>query len=186
MALTVISNLALALFFFSSASANNFDLGGLLSQGQDIFNQVKGSDGGLNISGIGNLLLDKATGAAADAKIGDFDLGGVLKRVKEGEGLSLDTILGSIKKDENGKSNVPAILGRFGYSVKDVVQMIGLGKNEHVATVAEQFITDPENLDQGGRVALCEGLDVLLEEKPQVGGSLAILGMDTITVCPNR
>ena len=184
MALTVISKMAF--FFISSASGNSFDLGGLLSQGQDILNQVKGSDGGLNISGIGNLLLDKATGAAADANIGGFDLGGVLKRVKEGEGLSLDTILGSIKKDENGKSNVPAILGRFGYSVKDVVRTIGLGKNDHVATVAEQFITDPENLDKGGRVALCEGLEALLEEKPQVGGSLAMLGMDTTTVCANR
>merc|ERR1719234_84265 len=108
MAMTVISSLVLAFFFTSSASANNFDLGGLLSQGQDLLNQVKGADGGLNISGIGNLLLDKAAGAAADANIGGFDLGGVLKKVRQGEGLSLDTILGSIKKDENGKSNVAA------------------------------------------------------------------------------
>ena len=172
--MNVIRNLAF--FFLSSAAANNFDLGGILSQGKSLLNQVKGADGGLNISGIGNL-LSQAAGA---------DLGGVIKQVQQGEGLSLDTVLGVIKKDTNGKANAANILGKFGFSVKDVVQMVGLGKNEHVATVAEQFITDPSNLDRSGRVALCEGLEVLLEEKPQVGNRLAMLGMETTSVCPTN
>merc|ERR1719381_117116 len=90
--MTLISNLALLSFFFFFSSAYAIDLGGLLSQGKSIFNQVKGDDGGLNITGIGSL-LSQATGA---------DIGGVIKQVKEGEGLSLDTVLGSIKKDKNG------------------------------------------------------------------------------------
>ena len=174
----------LAFFFFSSAAANNFDLGGILSQGKSLLNQVKGADGGLNISGIGNLVIDNVVDNVKEAT--GTDLGGVVKQVQQGEGLSLDTALGVIKKDTNGKANAANILGKFGFSVKDVVQMVGLGKNEHVATVAEQFITDPSNLDRSGRVALCEGLEVLLEEKPQVGNRLAMLGMETTSVCPTN
>ena len=176
MAMTFVSNLALLAVFFFFSSGSAIDLGGLLSQGKSIFNQVKGDDGGLNITGIESL-LSQATGA---------DIGGVIKQVKEGEGLSLDTILGFIKKDKNGTANVANILGKFGYSVKDVLQMLGL-RNDHVATVAEQFIADPGNLDKSGVVALCEGLEVLKEEKPQVGSRLAMLGMEPTTIgCPNR
>ena len=176
MAMTLISNLALLSFFFFFSSGSAIDLGGLLSQGKNILHQVKGEDGGLNITGIESL-LSQATGA---------DIGGVIKQVKEGEGLSLDTILGFIKKDKNGTANVANILGKFGYSVKDALQMLGL-RNDHVATVAEQFITDPGNLDKSGVVALCEGLEVLKEEKPQVGSRLAMLGMEPTTIgCPNR
>ena len=182
MAMTVIGRLAF--FFFSSVAANSFDFGDFLSQGKSLLNQVKGTDGGLNISGIGNLVIDNVVDNVKEAT--GTDLGGIVKQVQLGEGLSLDTVLGVIKKDKNGKADAANILGKFGFSVKDVVQMVGLGKNEHVATVAEQFITDPGNLDTSGRVALCEGVEALLEEKPQVGNSLAMLGMDTTTVCPTN
>ena len=180
--MAAINNLALTFLFFpffSTTSAINFDLGGILDQVKD---QVKEASGGLNVSSIGDL-VNQATGVDVN------DLGGILNQVKQGQGqggLSLDTILSFLKKDENEKMNVADILGKFGYSVKDVLQMVGLGKNEHVATVAEQFITDPANLDKSGQVALCEGLEAILEEKPEVGSSLAMLGMDTTTVCVNR
>merc|ERR1712130_19314 len=174
-AMTLIVKLGLAFFFASSVAADNFDLGGFLSQGKSLLNQVKGDDGGLNITGIGNL-LSQATGV---------ELGGIVKEVQRGEGLSLDTVLGVIKRDQNGNSNVANILGKFGYTVKDVVQKVGLGKNEHVATIAEQFITDPTNLDASKIVTLCEALETA-EEKPQIGDKLAMLGMTTATVgCPS-
>ena len=175
MAVTVIVKFGL-FAFFSTVTADNFDLGGFLSQGKSLLNQVRGEDGGLNITGIGNL-LSQATGV---------ELGGIVKQVQRGEGLSLDTVLGLIKKDKNGNSNVANILGQFGYTVKDVVQKVGLGKNEHVATVAEQFLSDPTNLDASKIAALCESLEAA-EEKPQIGDKLAMLGMTTSAVgCPNR
>merc|ERR1712130_938138 len=160
-AMTLIVKLGLAFFFASSVAADNFDLGGFLSQGKSLLNQVKGDDGGLNITGIGNL-LSQATGV---------ELGGIVKEVQRGEGLSLDTVLGVIKRDQNGNSNVANILGKFGYTVKDVVQ---------------KFITDPTNLDASKIVALCEALETA-EEKPQIGDKLAMLGMTTATIgCPTN
>ena len=77
--MAAINNLALTFLFFSffsTTSAINFDLGGILDQVKD---QVKEASGGLNVSSIGDL-VNQATGVDVN------DLGGILNQVKQGQG----------------------------------------------------------------------------------------------------
>jgi len=119
----------------------------------------------------------------------NIDLGGLLNHGVQGQGqgqghgLNLDTIL---VKDENGKVNMAEtlkVLQKMGISLKDLLKAAGLGDNPQVLMIAEQFITNPNSLDKGKKVIVCEAMEVLMEDKPQVGNTLATLGMNTTTIC---
>ena len=101
-------------------------------------------------------------------------------------GIDLDTIL---VKDENGKVNMAEtlkVLQNMGFTLKDLLKMAGLGDNPQVLTIAEQFITDPNSLDEEKKVIVCEAMEVLMEDKPEVVNTMATLGMDTTTLCEKK
>ena len=101
-------------------------------------------------------------------------------------GIDLDTIL---VKDENGKVNMAEtlkVLQNMGFTLKDLLKMAGLGDNPQVLTIAEQFITDPDSLDEEKKVIVCEAMEVLMEDKPEVVNTMATLGLDTTTLCEKK
>lgn len=107
------------------------------------------------------------------------DLGGLLNGGLD----SLDTYL---VKDDSGKVNMAETLKELqkqGLTLKDLLKLAGLSDNPQVLAIAEQFITDPNSLDEGQKVIVCEAMEVLMEDKPEVGNTLATLGMDTTTLC---
>ena len=101
-------------------------------------------------------------------------------------GPNLNTIL---VKDENGKVNMAEtlkVLQNMGFTLKDLLKMAGLGDNPQVLTIAEQFITDPNSLDEEKKVIVCEAMEVLMEDKPEVVNTMATLGMNTTTLCEKK
>ena len=148
-------------------SSNNVDLGSLL-------NQATGGNGGLDNLGD---LLNQASGG--NGGLNNVDLGDLLN---QGGNLGL-------VKDEDGKVNMAETLKelqKLGLTLKDLLKMAGLPDNPQVLAIAEQFITDPNSLDEGQKVIVCEAMEVLMEDKPEVGNTLATLGMDTTTLCAPR
>ena len=148
-------------------SSNNVDLGSLL-------NQATGGNGGLDNLGD---LLNQASGG--NGGLNNVDLGDLLN---QGGNLGL-------VKDEDGKVNMAETLKelqKLGLTLKDLLKMAGLPDNPQVLAIAEQFITDPNSLDEGQKVIVCEAMEVLMEDKPKVGNTLATLGMDTTTLCAPR
>ena len=169
-------------------SSNNADLGSLL-------NQASGGNGGLNNGNLGGL-LNQATGGNG----GLDNLGGLLNQATGGNGGLNNVDLGDLLnqatggnlglvKDEDGKVNMAETLKelqKLGLTLKDLLKAAGLGDNPQVLAIAEQFITDPNSLDEGQKVIVCEAMEVLMEDKPEVGNTLATLGMDTTTLCATR
>ena len=169
-------------------SSNNADLGSLL-------NQASGGNGGLNNGNLGGL-LNQATGGNG----GLDNLGGLLNQATGGNGGLNNVDLGDLLnqatggnlglvKDEDGKVNMAETLKelqKLGLTLKDLLKAAGLGDNPQVLAIAEQFITDPHSLDEGQKVIVCEAMEVLMEDKPEVGNTLATLGMDTTTLCAPR
>ena len=160
--MAVLNNLVAFLSFFALlpiVSSNNVDLGSLL-------NQATGGNGGLDNLGD---LLNQASGG--NGGLSNVDLGDLLV------------------KDEDGKVNMAETLKelqKLGLTLKDLLKAAGLGDNPQVLAIAEQFITDPNSLDEGQKVIVCEAMEVLMEDKPEVGNTLATLGMDTTTLCAPR
>ena len=142
-------NLVYACVFFilfSGVSASDFS---------GFFDQIKEVSRGFNLSNVGDLINEAVVPGSLLEKGQDFfkksqDL---LKQARQGN-VSLDTIVGMLPKDANGKATAASSLNKLGLSVREVVSLAGLGKNEHVARVAEQFISDPQNLDENGKVVL--------------------------------
>ena len=168
--MAVLNNLVAFLSFFALlpiVSSNNVDLGSLL-------NQATGGNGGLDNLGD---LLNQASGG--NGGLNNVDLGDLLN---QGGNLGL-------VKDEDGKVNMAETLKelqKLGLTLKDLLKMAGLPDNPQVLAIAEQFITDPNSLDEGQKVIVCEAMEVLMEDKPKVGNTLATLGMDTTTLCAPR
>ena len=168
--MAVLNNLVAFLSFFALlpiVSSNNVDLGSLL-------NQATGGNGGLDNLGD---LLNQASGG--NGGLNNVDLGDLLN---QGGNLGL-------VKDEDGKVNMAETLKelqKLGLTLKDLLKMAGLPDNPQVLAIAEQFITDPNSLDEGQKVIVCEAMEVLMEDKPEVGTTLATLGMDTTTLCAPR
>merc|ERR1711962_1258702 len=89
--------ITLSLFVnFPTLMANTIDIGGLL-------NQAGGANGGLDVGSILN---------NANVDLNNVDIGGILDQVNQGHGqgqgqgqgdLNLETLLGMIPKDDNGK-----------------------------------------------------------------------------------
>jgi len=173
-------NLVYACVFFilfNGVSASDFS---------GFFDQIKEVGSSFNISDVGDLINEAVVPGSLFEKGQDLFKKGqdLLKQARQGS-VSLDTIVGMLPKDANGKATAASSLNKLGLSVREVVNLAGLGKNEHVARVAEQFISDPQNLDEGGKMALCEGLKASVEEKPEMAGGLQMLGMDTNVICAN-
>ena len=170
--MAVLNNLVAFLSFFALLpiiSSNNVDLGSLL-------NQATGGNGGLDNLGD---LLNQASGG--NGGLNNVDLGDLLNQATGGN-------LGLVK-DEDGKVNMAETLKelqKLGLTLKDLLKAAGLGDNPQVLAIAEQFITDPHSLDEGQKVIVCEAMEVLMEDKPEVGNTLATLGMDTTTLCATR
>ena len=168
--MAVLNNLVAFLSFFALlpiVSSNNVNLGSLL-------NQATGGNGGLDNLGD---LLNQASGG--NGGLNNVDLGDLLN---QGGNLGL-------VKDEDGKVNMAETLKelqKLGLTLKDLLKMAGLPDNPQVLAIAEQFITDPNSLDEGQKVIVCEAMEVLMEDKPEVGNTLATLGMDTTTLCAPR
>ena len=126
------------------------------------------------------------------------DLGSLLNQASGGNGGLNNVDLGDLLnqggnlglvKDEDGKVNMAETLKelqKLGLTLKDLLKMAGLPDNPQVLAIAEQFITDPNSLDEGQKVIVCEAMEVLMEDKPEVGNTLATLGMDTTTLCAPR
>ena len=131
---------------FSGVSASDFS--GLLDK-------IKEVGSSFNISNVGDLINEAVVPGSLLEKGQDFFKKGqdLLKQARQGN-VSLDTILGMLPKDANGKATAASSLNKLGLSVREVVNLAGLGKNPHVARVAEQFISDPQNLDENGKVVL--------------------------------
>merc|ERR1712037_904297 len=121
----------------------------------------------------------------------NVDLGSLLNQASGGNGGLNNVDLGDLLnqggnlglvKDEDGKVNMAETLRelqKLGLTLKDLLKMAGLPDNPQVLAIAEQFITDPNSLDEGQKVIVCEAMEVLMEDKPEVGNTLATLGMDT-------
>ena len=119
--------------------ANTIDIGGLL-------NQAGGANGGLDVGSILNNanvdlnnvdiggILDQVNGG------GDVDISGILDQVNQGQGqgqgdLNLETLLGMIPKDDNGKvkaEGLKELEKQYGISLGKILGMAGLGNNPQV------------------------------------------------------
>ena len=183
----LLNNLAVFLSFVAIppiVSSNNIDFGSLL-------NQATGGIGGLDPN-----LLNNANGGL---DLNDIDLVSILNQVEghgqdQGEGQEqggINQVLNTILvKDENGKVKMTETLKelqKFGLTLKDLLKAAGLSENPQILTLAEQLITDPDSLEEGKKVMVCEALDTLMEDKSEVGSTLVTLGiLDTTALCGTR
>merc|ERR1712210_436408 len=74
----------------------------------------------------------------------NVDLGGLLNQATGGNGGLNNVDLGDLLDQATGDT------------LKDLLKMAGLGENPQVLAIAEQFITDPNSLDEGQKVIVCE------------------------------
>ena len=138
---------------FPTLMANTLDIGGLL-------NQAGGANGGLDVGSIlnnanvdlNNLDLNNVDiGSIVDqvnAGGGDVDISGILDQVNQGQGqeqgqgegqgvLNLETLLGMIPKDDNGKVNMAEglkELEKIGVTLGKLLEMAGFGNNPQVVS----------------------------------------------------
>ena len=128
---------------FPTLMANTLDIGGLL-------NQAGGANGGLDVGSIlnnanvdlNNLDLNNVDiGSIVDqvnAGGGDVDISGILDKVIQGQDqgdLNLETLLGMIPKDDNGKVNMAEglkELEKIGVTLGKLLEMAGFGNNPQV------------------------------------------------------
>ena len=134
---------------FPTLMANTIDIGGLL-------NQAGGANGGLDVGSIlnnanidlNNLDLNNVDiGSIVDqVNSGDVDISGILDQVNQGQGqeqgqgqgqgvLNLETLLGMIPKDDNGKVNMAEglkELEKIGVTLGKLLEMAGFGNNPQV------------------------------------------------------
>ena len=140
---------------FPTLMANTVDIGGLL-------NQAGGANGGLDVGSIlnnanvdlNNLDLNNVDiGSIVDQVNGggDVDLSDILDQVNQGQGqgqgqgvLNLETLLGMIPKDDNGKGNMAEglkELEKIGVTLGKLLEMAGFGNNPQVVNNLKQEIT---------------------------------------------
>ena len=132
---------------FPTLMANTIDIGGLL-------NQAGGANGGLDVGSIlnnanlNNLDLNNVDiGSIVDqvnAGGGDVDISGILDKVIQGQDqgdLNLETLLGMIPKDDNGKVNMAEglkELEKIGVTLGKLLEMAGFGNNPQVVSNLKQ------------------------------------------------
>ena len=147
--------ITLSLFVnFPTLMANTIDIGGLL-------NQAGGANGGLDVGSILNnanvdlnnfdlnnvdigSIVDQVDGG------GDVDIGGIIDKVIQGQGqgqdqgnLNLETLLGLIPKDDNGKvkaEGLKELEKQYGITLGKILGMAGLGNNPQVVSNLKQKI----------------------------------------------
>ena len=127
---------------FPTLMANTIDIGGLL-------NQAGGANGGLDVGSILNnidigSIVDQVDGG------GDVDIGGIIDKVIQGQGqgqdqgnLNLETLLGLIPKDDNGKvkaEGLKELEKQYGITLGKILGMAGLGNNPQVVSNLKQEI----------------------------------------------
>ena len=140
--------IAFSLFVnFPTLMANTIDIGGLL-------NQAGGANGGLDVGSIlnnanvdlNNLDLNNVDiGSIVDqVNSGDVDISGILDKVIQGQDqgdLNLETLLGMIPKDDNGKVNMAEglkELEKIGVTLGKLLEMAGFGNNPQVVNNLKQ------------------------------------------------
>ena len=130
---------------FPTLMANSIDIGGLL-------NQAGGANGGLDVGSIlnnanlNNLDLNNVDiGSIVDqVNSGDVDISGILDKVIQGQDqgdLNLETLLGMIPKDDNGKVNMAEglkELEKIGVTLGKLLEMAGFGNNPQVVSNLKQ------------------------------------------------
>ena len=130
---------------FPTLMANSIDIGGLL-------NQAGGANGGLDVGSIlnnanlNNLDLNNVDiGSIVDqVNSGDVDISGILDQVNQGQDqgdLNLETLLGMIPKDDNGKVNMAEglkELEKIGVTLGKLLEMAGFGNNPQVVNNLKQ------------------------------------------------
>ena len=130
---------------FPTLMANTLDIGGLL-------NQAGGANGGLDVGSIlnnanlNNLDLNNVDiGSIVDqVNSGDVDISGILDKVIQGQDqgdLNLETLLGMIPKDDNGKVNMAEglkELEKIGVTLGKLLEMAGFGNNPQVVNNLKQ------------------------------------------------
>ena len=133
---------------FPTLMANTLDIGGLL-------NQAGGANGGLDVGSIlnnanvdlNNLDLNNVDiGSIVDQVNGggDVDISGILDQVIQGQDqgdLHLETLLGMIPKDDNGKVNMAEglkELEKIGVTLGKLLEMAGFGNNPQVVNNLKQ------------------------------------------------
>merc|ERR1711962_1065524 len=169
--------ITLSLFVnFPTLMANTIDIGGLL-------NQAEGANGGLDVGSI----LNNANVDLNNLDLNNVDIGSIVDQINGGGDVDLETLLGMIPKDDNGKVKAEGLkeLEKYGITLGKILEMAGLGNNPQVVDIVEQFIVDPNSLDEGSKAMVCEAVEVFQEENPKVESTFASLGMDTSTLCDN-
>ena len=137
---------------FPTLMANTIDIGGLL-------HQAGGANGGLDVGSIlnnanvdlNNLDLNNVDiGSIVDQVNGggDVDIGGIIDKVIQGQGqgqdqgnLNLETLLGLIPKDDNGKvkaEGLKELEKQYGITLGKILGMAGLGNNPQVVSNLKQ------------------------------------------------
>ena len=114
---------------FPTLMANTIDIGGLL-------NQAGGANGGLDVGSILN---------NANVDLNNLDLnnvGSIVDLINGGGDVDLETLLGMIPKDDNGKVKAEGLkeLEKYGITLGKILEMAGFGNNPQVVSNLKQEI----------------------------------------------
>ena len=115
---------------FPTLMANTIDIGGLL-------NQAGGANGGLDVGSILN---------NANVDLNNLDLnnvGSIVDLINGGGDVDLETLLGMIPKDDNGKvkaEGLKELEKQYGITLGKILGMAGLGNNPQVVSNLKQEI----------------------------------------------
>ena len=124
--------ITLSLFVnFPTLMANTIDIGGLL-------NQAGGANGGLDVGSI----LNNANVDLNNLDLNNVDIGSIVDQINGGGDVDLETLLGMIPKDDNGKVKAEGLkeLEKYGITLGKILEMAGFGNNPQVVSNLKQEI----------------------------------------------
>merc|ERR1712004_620269 len=104
--------------------ANTIDIGGLL-------NQAGGANGGLDVGSI----LNNANVDLNNLDLNNVDIGSIVDQINGGGDVDLETLLGMIPKDDNGKvkaEGLKELEKQYGITLGKILGMAGFGNNPQV------------------------------------------------------
>ena len=119
---------------FPTLMANTIDIGGLL-------NQAGGANGGLDVGSI----LNNANVDLNNLDLNNVDIGSIVDQINGGGDVDLETLLGMIPKDDNGKvkaEGLKELEKQYGITLGKILGMAGLGNNPQVVSNLKQKIIE--------------------------------------------